>query len=92
MPPDRIRSAPSGGPARAQDRPSGPVWPAAGPDHPSGRTWPGRGPGLRVLGPLVLRGPTGRSSWGGVKPRRLLAALTLNAGRVISADQLIDIA
>jgi len=40
----------------------------------------------------VLRGACGPVKLGGVKPRRLLAALALNTGRVISADRLIDIA
>jgi DNA-binding SARP family transcriptional activator len=40
----------------------------------------------------VLRGALGAVKLGGAKPRRLLAALALNTGRVISADRLIDIA
>lgn len=40
----------------------------------------------------MLRGALGPVKLGGVKPRRLLAALALNAGRVISADRLIDLA
>lgn len=85
MSPDRLRSA-----ASRQARPG--TEPGTGPGLPSGRVRPGPRPGLLVLGPLVLRGASGPVKLGGVKPRRLLAALALNAGRVISADRLIDIA
>ena len=49
-------------------------------------------PALLVLGPLTLQGDAGEVRLGGAKPRRLLAALALNAGQMVPADRLIDIA
>jgi len=49
-------------------------------------------PALLVLGPLTLRGDAGVVRLGGAKPRRLLAALALNGGQMVSADRLIDVA
>jgi DNA-binding SARP family transcriptional activator len=48
-------------------------------------------PALMVLGPLRLRGEAGEAALGGIKPRRLLAVLALNAGEIVSADRLIDV-
>jgi len=48
-------------------------------------------PALCVLGPLRLRGASGYAALGGVKPRRLLAALALNANRVVPAELLADV-
>lgn len=44
---------------------------------------------LRVLGPVAVVTGRGPVSLGGPKPRALLAALVLNAGRVVAADTLI---
>ena len=67
------------------------------PLHRIGSAQPGQAlaagaPALRVLGPLVLHGGAGEVRLGGAKPRRLLAALALNAGQMVPADRLIDIA
>lgn len=48
-------------------------------------------PTLRILGPLRLQGGAVDIHIGGDKPRRLLGALALYAGEVVSADRLIDI-
>lgn len=44
-----------------------------------------------MLGPLRLQGGSEDTALGGVKPRRLLAALALHANEVVSADTLADI-
>ena len=67
------------------------------PLHRIGSAQPGQAlaagaPALRVLGPLVLHGGAGEVRLGGAKPRRLLAALALNAGQLVPADRLIDVA
>jgi DNA-binding SARP family transcriptional activator len=49
------------------------------------------GPALCVLGPLRLRGSSGYAALGGAKPRRLLAALALNANRVVAIELLTDV-
>jgi DNA-binding SARP family transcriptional activator len=59
--------------------------------HP-GQTSASGHPALLVLGPLMLQGDAGEVRLGGAKPRRLLAALALNAGQMVPADRLIDIA
>jgi DNA-binding SARP family transcriptional activator len=48
-------------------------------------------PPFRVLGPLRLRGASGYAELGGAKPRRLLAALALNANRVVPIELLADV-
>jgi DNA-binding SARP family transcriptional activator len=48
-------------------------------------------PALCVLGPLRLRGVSGFAALGGAKPRRLLAALALNANRVVPIELLADV-
>jgi DNA-binding SARP family transcriptional activator len=48
-------------------------------------------PLLRTLGPLRLCHQTGDAALGGAKPRRLLAALALNANKVVSAAWLTDV-
>jgi DNA-binding SARP family transcriptional activator len=45
---------------------------------------------IRVLGPLEVEGDRGAISLGGQKQRALLGLLTLNAGRVVSTDKLLD--
>src|SRR5919199_5165566 len=47
---------------------------------------------LRVLGPLVVEGPDGPVSVGGPIPRRVLCALLVRPGAVVSVDALIDAA
>lgn len=49
-------------------------------------------PVLMILGPLRLAGPRGAVPLGGEKPRRILAALALQPGRPVSADQLTEAA
>jgi DNA-binding SARP family transcriptional activator len=46
---------------------------------------------LRILGPLELSKGGVTVSFGGVKPRMLLATLALNHGRAVSIDQLIEV-
>lgn len=48
-------------------------------------------PTLLILGPLRLQCAAGDCGLGGVKPRRLLAALALHAGEVVSVDRLADV-
>ena len=50
-----------------------------------------RVPTLLILGPLQLHGAAGEIGLGGVKPRRLLAALAVYTGEVLSADRLADV-
>nr|MBA3654670.1 winged helix-turn-helix domain-containing protein [Actinomycetota bacterium] len=45
---------------------------------------------IRVLGPLEVRVAGAQIDLGGAKPRAILAALALQAGRVVSVDQLVD--
>jgi DNA-binding SARP family transcriptional activator len=45
---------------------------------------------IRVLGPLEVEGDRGAIALGGQKQRALLGLLTLNAGRVVSTDKLLD--
>jgi class 3 adenylate cyclase len=45
---------------------------------------------FRILGPLEILGEGGLVDVGGAKQRTLLAALLLNANRVVSADKLIE--
>jgi DNA-binding SARP family transcriptional activator/predicted ATPase len=45
---------------------------------------------FRVLGPLEVRADGAPVQLGGVKQRTLLALLVLNAGRVVSRDQIVD--
>jgi DNA-binding SARP family transcriptional activator len=45
---------------------------------------------FRILGPLEVSGEGGLLSLGGQKQRAVLAALLLDAGRVVSTDRLID--
>jgi DNA-binding SARP family transcriptional activator len=45
---------------------------------------------IRVLGPLEVEGDRGPIALGGQKQRALLGLLTLNAGRVVSTDKLLD--
>ena len=45
---------------------------------------------LRLLGPVEVDGPTGPVRLGGPKERRLLAALAVHAGEVVSDDGLVD--
>ena len=47
---------------------------------------------LRVLGPLEVDGPDGSMSVGGPVPRRVLSALLVRPGAVVSVDGLIDAA
>lgn len=47
---------------------------------------------VRVLGPLEVEGPDGAVSVGGPVPRRLLCALLVTPGAVVSVDALIDAA
>ena len=44
---------------------------------------------FRVLGPLTVENDRGPVALGGPKPRALLAALLVEAGRVVSADRLV---
>lgn len=44
-----------------------------------------------VLGPVQVSGPAGIVDVGGARQRRLLAALILHAGDVVSTDRLLDI-
>ena len=48
-------------------------------------------PVLLVLGPLRVEGLDGGVPLGGVRPRRLLAALALQAGQAVSCDRLADV-
>ncbi|GAA2490427.1 SARP family transcriptional regulator [Winogradskya humida] len=43
-----------------------------------------------MLGPVEARGPESAIAFGGERARSLLACLLLNAGRVVSVEQLID--
>jgi DNA-binding SARP family transcriptional activator len=45
---------------------------------------------FRILGPLEVAGEDGPLHLGGAKQRALLALLTLNAGRVVATDTLVD--
>jgi DNA-binding SARP family transcriptional activator len=45
---------------------------------------------FRILGPLEVAGEDGPLNLGGAKQRALLALLTLNAGRVVATDTLVD--
>src|SRR5262245_24477042 len=45
---------------------------------------------IRVLGPVGLRDGGNEVSLGGQRQRRLLAALVVNAGRVVSVDRLVE--
>jgi DNA-binding SARP family transcriptional activator len=45
---------------------------------------------FRILGPLEVSGDNGPLPLGGQKQRAVLALLTLNAGRVVSTDRLLD--
>ncbi len=45
---------------------------------------------VRILGPLEVYDGDGPVAIGGAKPRGLLAALVLNANKVVSTDRLID--
>jgi WD40 repeat protein/DNA-binding SARP family transcriptional activator len=47
---------------------------------------------LRVLGPLMVDGPDGPVSVGGPVPRRILCALLVRPGAVVSVDGLLDAA
>ena len=44
---------------------------------------------FRILGPLTVENDRGPVTLGGPKPRALLAALLVEAGRVVSADRLV---
>src|SRR4051794_13904557 len=44
---------------------------------------------FRILGPLTVENDRGPVALGGPKPRALLAALLVKAGRVVSADRLL---
>jgi DNA-binding SARP family transcriptional activator len=46
---------------------------------------------FRILGPLEVEGESGPIALGGQKQRALLAALLLEAGRVVATDRLIDL-
>ena len=46
---------------------------------------------FRILGPLEVEGESGSLALGGQKQRALLAALLLEAGRVVAADRLVDL-
>ncbi len=45
---------------------------------------------IRVLGPVEVRDTDAEVPLGGPRQRRLLAALVVNAGKVVSVDRLID--
>src|SRR6188768_1366724 len=45
---------------------------------------------FRILGPLEVDGPGGPMALGGQRQRALLAALLLEAGRVVPMDRLVD--
>lgn len=47
-------------------------------------------PLLAILGPLRLHGDAGAIGLGGSRPRRLLAALAVHEGEILSLDRLID--
>jgi DNA-binding SARP family transcriptional activator/class 3 adenylate cyclase len=47
-------------------------------------------PRFRLLGPLEVHGDEGPLALGGQKQKKVLAVLLLNAGRVVSTDQLVD--
>src|SRR5919202_956337 len=47
---------------------------------------------LRVLGPLLVEGEGGPVSVGGPVPRRVLVALLVRPGAVVSVDRLVDAA
>jgi DNA-binding SARP family transcriptional activator len=46
---------------------------------------------IRVLGPVDLQTPDGVESFGGRLPQMLIATLAIAAGRIVSADHLIDV-
>jgi DNA-binding SARP family transcriptional activator len=46
---------------------------------------------FRILGPLEVEGESGLIALGGQKQRALLAALLLEAGRVVATDRLVDL-
>ena len=46
---------------------------------------------FRILGPLEVEGGSGPVALGGQKQRALLAALLLEAGRVVATDRLVDL-
>jgi DNA-binding SARP family transcriptional activator len=46
---------------------------------------------IRVLGPVDLVTPSGVTSFGGRLPQILIATLAIAAGRIVSADHLIDV-
>ena len=46
---------------------------------------------FRILGPLEVEGGSGPLALGGQKQRALLAALLLDAGRVVATDRLVDL-
>ena len=46
---------------------------------------------IQVLGPVELRSNGTEVAVGGPRQRRLLAALVVNAGRVVSVERLIDV-
>jgi DNA-binding SARP family transcriptional activator len=46
---------------------------------------------FRILGPLELEGASGPVALGGQRQRALLAALLLEAGRVVPTDRLVDL-
>ena len=46
---------------------------------------------FRILGPLEVEGESGPITLGGQKQRALLAALLLEAGRVVATDRLVDL-
>ena len=46
---------------------------------------------FRILGPLEVEGESGPVALGGQKQRALLAALLLEAGRVVATDRLVDL-
>ena len=46
---------------------------------------------FRILGPLEVEGGSGQVALGGQKQRALLAALLLEAGRVVATERLVDL-
>ena len=46
---------------------------------------------FRILGPLEVSDETGPIALGGQRQRALLAALLLEAGRVVPTDRLVDL-
>ena len=48
------------------------------------------GPEVRLLGPIEVARAGTPVAFGGPKPRALLAALALEAGRVVSVDRLVE--